>query len=1130
MAAVQRRTYFRILLATIGAIIALVIALSVALRSPVVMSRILPPVQNMLRNDFNIDSKIGALSIDLLGRVSLKQFRARWDDPQLGTADLSVESVTLRFSIFQLLRRNLQVSSVEMTQPKIALKLSLPESKPDEKSPENPLTLIRQLIESPPVALQVDLVSVERAEIDIQINDKQGELRLYAGDFNFKATVLTKAKSLRAALELSTFSKGQNKSGEPSLSLSMRGFVAGLQSAELQTQLKLEARTGFELNFTESASPRLDIDSIEIASLFKALTLKVNAEHKDRASIESKDLQAKISMSKRATLNLKKIFELEKVSGPEFVERIGDTLFQSLTDFNFAVQQDISWKELNVSAQLLKTKSDVEIRSQAGIEAELRVTDSEILLNTQGSGLDVVVTKLKARMPALNALTEFIQLNHLTFLQLKSPLSLTLSKPSFESLTEPLKGLRVAGLSVSPQLLINNKSTPVVGSQIKLNHELNGRVAMTVDAGLTLIEELILPFPALSQLVSEAGLLQLASNISLTSETNSEDIHRLLSSPESKKSDLKFEYGLRISQTRQPPQGSKLALNLIDGIEVSGAGRVSQMLNLSAAELSTVLNIGKVPFADLKINLENKPKMLSASGKAQLSVPLSIREASPVLSDLSKLGGLRVDAQWGFQLPHSQSSMLKVDFSKIEKLKPTLTLKGQINFSEKPTEPIFEQQTLQVGGPINVASTVALKSRRLELATNFAVPQIGTNALLLVNGINGKAQIDTTLPFQNVFKLTMNTAVSELNPDKSLGLPPELLPYLKSVEARVAAKVDMAGAAEIESVDLSTGKDLLFLKAQGGSDLNVENSRFSGQIDLKLPPTFRYGIRSEDKVDFGGRVRADWEATQKALKTLRLRGMLNLDNFSARHSLAEVEKVRGSVPFEQMLETSDLKSIRWSYLISDNPFKRVDTSKFTPLTADDSLFTADHLSVLGRKFGPLRARVSLKQNMLNIDKLDADLFEGVLAGQAYVDIQPSKFTTGIQGRITKLNTSLLAKTEKRQPPAPLSARMSLMVDLSRSLIEGRADVTEIGKNQLLALIDVLDPDGTDALLNKARLGLGVGYPRYVGLMMQNGFLDLSVALGGAVEQNIDISNLPLSPIVNAKTQDIVKVMREVPIQ
>jgi hypothetical protein len=105
-----------------------------------------------------------------------------------------------------------------------------------------------------------------------------------------------------------------------------------------------------------------------------------------------------------------------------------------------------------------------------------------------------------------------------------------------------------------------------------------------------------------------------------------------------------------------------------------------------------------------------------------------------------------------------------------------------------------------------------------------------------------------------------------------------------------------------------------------------------------------------------------------------------------------------------------------------------------------------------------------------------------------------------------------------------------MLDLSRSLIEGRADVTEIGKNQLLAFIDVLDPDGVDSLLNKARLGLGVGYPRYVGLMMQNGFLDMNVALGGVVEQNVEIKNLPLSPIVNAKTQDIVKMMREVPIQ
>ncbi|MEY2988822.1 MAG: hypothetical protein RJB13_2343, partial [Pseudomonadota bacterium] len=151
VAEVQRRTYLKIGLGLIISFVVVLIALSAALRSPVVMSRILPPIQQVLKEDFSIDSRVGDLSIDLLGRVSLRKFEASWENPEIGTALLAVESLSLRFSLLGLLRRKLQVSSVEMESPKISLKLRLPKTKTEEKPPENPLALVRQLIENPPV-------------------------------------------------------------------------------------------------------------------------------------------------------------------------------------------------------------------------------------------------------------------------------------------------------------------------------------------------------------------------------------------------------------------------------------------------------------------------------------------------------------------------------------------------------------------------------------------------------------------------------------------------------------------------------------------------------------------------------------------------------------------------------------------------------------------------------------------------------------------------------------------------------------------------------------------------------------------------------------------------------------------
>lgn len=1080
MAAVQWRTYIKFALGAVAAVVLLLVGLRAALRSNAVMSRILPPVQSVLKTDFNIDSKIGELSIDLLGRVSLKQLEARWQDPQLGYAELAVDAVSLRFSLFQLIRRRLQVASVELRSPKVSLKLNIQPSMPEESTPQNPLPLIRSLIENPPVAFQVDRIAVERAQLDVQLLETQNELNFKAQDLNLNASLQSEKGMINAEFNMSVDSDTQVMANQSNLSVALRGFLGGLRKTELQSKLKLQANVAVELNFVDPAMPQFVIHTMGLDSNFEFLSLNADLGKKGAVSVTSKELQAGLSLPAKVSLSLQKIFELEKNSALEFNTLIGDGIYQTLGLIELKIKQNLNWKYLRFGAQIVNPDLGMELESQAGVSALVTISDKEIAISSQESPLSFTLTKIAAKTPALDKVKDILQLNRIHFLQFRTPFSLNFSKPSFAILDAPLQGMRATELAFSPILFVNEKANPVLKSEVKVHHEDTGVITISADSQLNLQEELHAPLPILSLGLPKEKQLMIDHNLDLKVESSLKDLEQLFA--------------------------------------------------LSGAELSTWLAVDKTRVADIQLNAANRKKLLLSSGKVQLSIPLKLREVSPLLKDLSRLGGFSVNALWDFKLPHSHSSALDLDFSKAKMLKPVLKLKSQVQFTEKPTVPLFDQQVLHMKSPVDLTSLVSLDSGLLKLNAEYALPEIGTSSLAVLKGIEGKAKVVTEFPFKSLIQLKVDAAVRELNPDKSLQLPQETLPYLKNIKTTVSAKVNLKGAADVEAVDLSTGGDLLYLKAQGGSDLNVENSRFSGNIDVKLPPKYRYGIRATDQVAFKGRVRADWEATQKALKTLRLRGTLSLDEFSVRHSLAEVEKIKGSVPFEQMLETQELKSLKWSYLIEDNPFKRVDTSKFTPLTVQDSLVTIDRVAALGRKFGPIRARVSLKQNMLNVDKLDADIFEGVLAGQAYVDIQPSKFSTGIQGRITKLNTSLLSSSDRKLPPAPLSARLSLMVDLSRSLIEGRTDVTEIGKNQLLAFIDVLDPEGTDALLNKARLGLGVGYPRYVGLLMQNGYLDMNVALGGVIEQSIEIKNLPLSPIVNAKTQDIVKVMREVPIQ
>ena len=75
----------------------------------------------------------------------------------------------------------------------------MPQGTTEDKPPENPLAFVRQLIESPPVALKIDRVSVQNAQFDVRILDKKNEAHLRVRDLNFSASLLAGKKKLKPA-------------------------------------------------------------------------------------------------------------------------------------------------------------------------------------------------------------------------------------------------------------------------------------------------------------------------------------------------------------------------------------------------------------------------------------------------------------------------------------------------------------------------------------------------------------------------------------------------------------------------------------------------------------------------------------------------------------------------------------------------------------------------------------------------------------------------------------------------------------------------------------------------------------------------------------------------------------------
>jgi hypothetical protein len=128
--------------------------------------------------------------------------------------------------------------------------------------------------------------------------------------------------------------------------------------------------------------------------------------------------------------------------------------------------------------------------------------------------------------------------------------------------------------------------------------------------------------------------------------------------------------------------------------------------------------------------------------------------------------------------------------------------------------------------------------------------------------------------------------------------------------------------------------------------------------------------------------------------------------------------------------------------------------------------------------------------MLAAHQFDLDLASGRLSGELFLDVHPGTFEFGMLSRLTALDLAeaLPERFLARMPAGEkrLSGRSGFVVDLNRSSIDGRVNLTEVGGPQLTALVNLLDPAYEDEKMNKVRTLLTYGYPTAVGLAFADG--------------------------------------------
>jgi hypothetical protein len=195
--------------------------------------------------------------------------------------------------------------------------------------------------------------------------------------------------------------------------------------------------------------------------------------------------------------------------------------------------------------------------------------------------------------------------------------------------------------------------------------------------------------------------------------------------------------------------------------------------------------------------------------------------------------------------------------------------------------------------------------------------------------------------------------------------------------------------------------------------------------------------------------------------------------------------------------TREGETIRLARIETPNAFERVDFERIQPYLLESQKLSLLEIQYEDRKIGPFFGFLSVYQNLISVNQFNLKMgSEGRAYGEFYVDANPAQLQMGILSRLTGLDLDevLPSRMLKKSPSGSkqVSGRTGLVMNLTKNSVEGRIDITEIGGSQLVTLMRALDPKGKDEKINRAATALGIAYPTFVGMVFNNGQLDMKV--------------------------------------
>lgn len=1057
-----RRKTWLVVFASIVAICAILFtAAVVVLRSDGFQKFAVTKVQRLLHDKAGIDASIADISIDPFRHVVIHNVKVLLKKPELGEIEASVADINLRYSLWALTKRKLEVSEVLVSGVRVRAVLA-PVSKVQEAVvPSNPITLLLDLLDNPPITASIPHVGLKDLALDVKVQLPKGErISLMAEQIGADIALTMERGAVRAQL-LSFMGELSNP---PKINILAENFPGAPLA-------KIDGRIAF--SFETSVALSSGVDSLGLSfekEIFRLALAQTNIAARlkqQKIDLNINAINIEQSIEKSLEIDLKEFAKLRHVAPAEFEKALSVEVGKFVNTLVLKVPLSTAVSANNVVGSFAAPG----VLLGASVDANTKIN---------------VVAGMVQGSPALDAFT------------LKADLGLS----NLNGI--PVKLNKRLGVQAEVAYLPKER-----GVEYSTSVTMGG--APLVDANGTVFDKpklleytksaTIIVSPELRELHPAAAILNDVGGFEIAAKASGSIAHAAQTVLQFKPSMiknilLKTSFDVAILQKQLPAFPTKLDLRLkkahITGsaewkgkgeadVSIKGAVAGVKVKDL-ARSLDTNFEVwaqanlpakkyGASGFVDLdsrrllafNLDAQDKPQKLVTAGSVSVSPSLpQLSTLHKSLADLNKLGS--------FSLLTNFDAVVSHPFVTVEKFNPALL--GP------------QKKSLVVDASLN---------GQLSLA--------------------GMSSIKPTL--ENA-KLLSYLKVAE--------------PYLSQYFLSLKAATDLKTRIVLERLKANTGEGRVVAEVSGKADMKGENADVSGVLNVALPPIVP--LDSKTEMQTRGRSKIDWRLRRVGGNDVQISGIAGLQRVGISLGKIEVENISGDVPFSQELRVLPEKAIAWSHLLDLSPFLKVDTARVRPYLASAPVVRIERISAMDRNVGPLRARVSFSQNQLAFDDVDLSLFDGAYTGQVFVDVHPKALRVAILGRLAGLDTTLLTPGKKvaAGDSRYLGLRIATIVDIPKSLAEGRVDVNEIGSQQLKDLVQVLDPEGKDSALNAARMGLSAAYPKYVGLRMEQGYLDVVVELGGVAPVSINARQLPLTAILTPYTNAVMNSIREVPLK